>query len=122
MAIEGFHFTLSHALLPATEGVLTDASGAVVRFNDSAATILTEFCSAGTGSSSCPIFLVFHDGTSPFYSTSGGDSGGDTQGTYSISVVSNGSQIPLPTALPLFATGLGLMGLLGWRRKRRAAA
>ncbi len=29
---------------------------------------------------------------------------------------------PLPAALPLFATGLGAMGLLGWRRKRRAAA
>ncbi len=29
---------------------------------------------------------------------------------------------PLPAALPLFATGLGLMGLLGWRRKRKASA
>jgi hypothetical protein len=28
--------------------------------------------------------------------------------------------IPLPAALPLFATGLGAMGLLGWRRKRKA--
>jgi len=30
--------------------------------------------------------------------------------------------VPLPNALPLFATGLGLMGLLGWRRKRKAQA
>ncbi len=29
---------------------------------------------------------------------------------------------PLPAALPLFATGAGLIGLLGWRRKRKAAA
>jgi hypothetical protein len=29
---------------------------------------------------------------------------------------------PLPAALPLFATGLGAMGLFGWRRKRKAAA
>jgi len=29
---------------------------------------------------------------------------------------------PLPTALPLFATGLGAMGLLGWRRKRKNTA
>lgn len=29
---------------------------------------------------------------------------------------------PIPAALPLFATGLGAMGLLGWRRKRKAAA
>ena len=29
---------------------------------------------------------------------------------------------PLPAALPLLATGLGAMGLLGWRRKRKNAA
>jgi len=31
------------------------------------------------------------------------------------------SQTPLPAALPLFATGLGFLGLLGWRRKKNAA-
>jgi hypothetical protein len=29
---------------------------------------------------------------------------------------------PLPAALPLFATGLGALGLFGWRRNRKAAA
>jgi hypothetical protein len=29
---------------------------------------------------------------------------------------------PLPAALPLFATGLGAFGLLGWRRKRKVMA
>lgn len=29
---------------------------------------------------------------------------------------------PLPGALPLFVSGLGGLGLLGWRRKRKAAA
>jgi hypothetical protein len=29
---------------------------------------------------------------------------------------------PLPAALPLFATGLGALGLLGWRRKKKVAA
>ena len=29
---------------------------------------------------------------------------------------------PLPAALSLFATGLGALGLLGWRRKRKQAA
>ncbi len=29
--------------------------------------------------------------------------------------------VPLPAALPLFASGLGALGLLGWRRKRKAA-
>ena len=31
------------------------------------------------------------------------------------------AETPLPAALPLFATGLGALGLLGWRRKRKAA-
>ena len=30
--------------------------------------------------------------------------------------------VPLPAALPLFATGLGALGLLGWWRKRKQAA
>jgi hypothetical protein len=30
--------------------------------------------------------------------------------------------VPLPAALPLFATGLVALGLLGWHRKRKAAA
>jgi len=29
---------------------------------------------------------------------------------------------PIPAALPLFATGIGALGLLGWRRKRKAKA
>lgn len=32
------------------------------------------------------------------------------------------SATPLPAALPLFAGGLGAIGLVGWRRKRKAAA
>ena len=35
---------------------------------------------------------------------------------------SNVSQAPLPAALPLFATGLGAMGLFGWWRKKRQQA
>jgi hypothetical protein len=31
------------------------------------------------------------------------------------------SEVPLPGALPLFATGLGALGLLAWRRKRNSA-
>ena len=37
----------------------------------------------------------------------------------SLDITLNGSTAtPLPAALPLFATGLGALGLLGWRRKR----
>lgn len=31
------------------------------------------------------------------------------------------AETPLPAALPLFATGLGALGLFGWRRKRKAS-
>jgi hypothetical protein len=37
-------------------------------------------------------------------------------------ITSEVAQTPLPAALPLFATGLGVMGWLARRRKRKAAA
>ena len=33
----------------------------------------------------------------------------------------NPPAVPLPAALPLFAGGLGVLGLLGWRRKKKMA-
>ena len=58
--------------------------------------------------------------------------GADTGGLITILLDTPGAQgdwdnvrltsTPLPATLPLFATGLSLMGLLGWRRKRKAAA
>ena len=37
--------------------------------------------------------------------------------------ISNGiASTPLPAALPLFASGLGALGFLGWRRRKKAAA
>jgi len=35
--------------------------------------------------------------------------------------VLRGGFTPLLGALPLFASGLGVMGLLGWRKKKRKA-
>jgi hypothetical protein len=32
------------------------------------------------------------------------------------------AETPLPATLSLFATGLGALGLIGWRRKKKAAA
>lgn len=34
----------------------------------------------------------------------------------------SGGATPIPAALPLFATGLGALGLFGWRRKRKNTA
>jgi hypothetical protein len=40
-------------------------------------------------------------------------------GTWSVTI---SAETPLPASLPLFAGGLGAIGLLGWRRKRKAQA
>jgi hypothetical protein len=49
--------------------------------------------------------------------------GGSTSGCETAAVYSSGTwTTPLPAALPLYATGLILMGLYGWRRKRKAQA
>jgi len=45
---------------------------------------------------------------------------GEFTDTKVVSLSATFSQVPLPAALPLFATGLGALGLLGWRRKRKA--
>ena len=44
------------------------------------------------------------------------DSGGFLIGSFLVSEVSD---VPLPAALPLFASGVGMIGLLRWRRKIR---
>jgi hypothetical protein len=47
---------------------------------------------------------------------------GETANVFYDSLNITVAQTPLPAALPLFATGLGALGLLGWRRKRKNAA
>jgi hypothetical protein len=51
-----------------------------------------------------------------------GATGTAPPGTWSGPISDAFSVVPLPAALPLFATGLGALGLLGWRRKRKQAA
>jgi hypothetical protein len=75
---------------------LTDPSSGAVEF-------FTTFGELGTD-------VVTYD-----FMTSGGTS---NIGTVDIAVTTT----PLPAALPLFAGGLGALGLFGWRRKRKAAA
>jgi hypothetical protein len=54
--------------------------------------------------------------------------GSFTSYTFSIDAFSDANRgenfgvVPLPSAIPLFATGLGALGLFGWRRKRKQAA
>ena len=57
-------------------------------------------------------------------SSDNNDQGGNNndQGENNNDQGNNLSQVPLPATLPLFATGLGALGLLGWRRKKKAQA
>ncbi len=60
------------------------------------------------------------DTIAPLYYTSTTDTAWQFRsGNYQFATVSG---VPLPAALPLFATGLGALGVLGWRRKRKAKA
>jgi hypothetical protein len=97
-------------------------------FNNSATDILATACFGG---STCPDRLDSYQITLP----------ASFAGNTLVSIVFNGtnanagepflagltaetpgtSVVPLPAALPLFATGLAGLGLLGWRRKRAAA-
>ena len=47
---------------------------------------------------------------------------GTTSGTGTFSGSSGTAPTPLPATPPLLATGIGSLGLLGWRRKRKAQA
>jgi hypothetical protein len=76
---------------------------------------------------SIPLSLIGGSGYLEFGLVSGTDNGNGTfaptdyLGDGSITFGPT-SATPLPAALPLFATGLGGLGLLGWRRKRKNAA
>jgi len=48
--------------------------------------------------------------------------GGSPAPTFNAAFTLAGVESPLPAALPLFTTGLGVLGLLGWRRKKKTTA
>jgi len=53
------------------------------------------------------------------------DAFGDTitaNGSVQILQQTSAPVVPLPAALPLFASGLGAMGLIGWRKRRKGSA
>jgi hypothetical protein len=69
-----------------------------------------------------PILMCWTTNSCP--TTGGGNGNGAwievTQFQWGVGRNPIGAVTPLPAALPLFATGLGTLGLLGWRRKRKA--
>jgi len=110
------HFTLTGSALTATATALS--------FNYATLGSLQFFLDGGTG----PGIAWMADGGSrgSFVLSFDPLVGGEVEPrpgivSYPVSAVAPPAAVPLPFALPLFATGLGVLGLLGWRRKRRSA-
>jgi hypothetical protein len=78
---------------------------------------------SGFNTITLPAFIDL--GTSDFFriiNGGTGNSGGQISGLSITPVTPQVTAVPLPAALPLFAAGLGLLGLLGRRRKWKAKA
>ena len=70
-------------------------------------------------------FNIFTDnGVSTLLTLASNNVNAPFNGSLSIGLIGEGSagETPLPAALPLFASGLGALGLYGWRRKKKAQA
>jgi hypothetical protein len=121
-------FTLSVSVGGVGSGTFTDAfhvfsnqTGVVAGFSDSAVTDVLDtlnaaFASYDLSTSIGPLTGPSFHGTGPFPTSAG---------PLILSAAGNAtwaSAVPIPSALPLFATGLAGLVLLGWRRKRKAAA
>jgi hypothetical protein len=78
--------------------------------------------SGGTDIASASVFDSLNFCTGPGCSLLLWDSTNGGSNTFDITLTAETAATPLPAALPLFATGLGGLGLLGWRRKRKAQA
>jgi hypothetical protein len=107
----------------------TNANPALVPFLFQSISGGTTATNGGSVTSTAAIaFVVVNNGLTAYAFFD--DSGAGPDADYDDMVVridytppsSNGGSTPLPAALPLFATGLGAMGLVGWRRKRKTAA
>ena len=75
------------------------------------------FCGNNSGPCNGANVSAYSDG----FFDSFGATGVNDMGILDNYSVSTPDTTPLPAALPLFASGLGGLGLLGWRRKRKAA-
>jgi hypothetical protein len=104
-----------------TGSCATDASGCVAVGTGDNVTYVASPCfvSAPTNGNLSEVFGVCSFGVL----TSAASMGNVNQGFAPESlIIATGAPvaIPLPTTLPLFASGIGALGLLRWRRKRKA--
>jgi hypothetical protein len=104
------HFQPGAAFDPTTDAFVNHGNGSTV--DDIGAFILPDFISIAPNyfSQRSPLLFIIMLGLS------------DPNGAVinaPLEITPAASATPLPAALPLFASGLGGLGLLGWRRKRK---
>ena len=106
--------TLSITVAPTTTNGNTTVSVSFNSDNEGGAALSALACTASI--ISCTVTSIAETGASQSVTT------GVSDLTVSFSSEVEAAVVPLPATLPLFATGLCALGLLGWRRKRKAAA
>jgi hypothetical protein len=104
--------TLSITVAPTTTNGNTTVSVSFNSDNEGGAALTPLACTASI--ISCTLSSIAETGASQSVTT------GVSDLTVSFSSEVE-AVVPLPATLPLFATGLGALGLLGWRRKRKQA-
>jgi hypothetical protein len=95
---------------------LTILASTPFEYNPADGALLLTVVADVTGSGGLEANSSFPGGERVFQSSPGGQAFSDNMGL----VTDFLTPTPLPAALPLFAGGLGALGLLGWRRKRAA--
>ena len=99
--------------------VFSGTNGLVVTFTDADGTLQTLFVPINVNGGA--EYFGFTD-TAGFSSVTFTNTTNDAWGMDNVQFnVSSVAPVPLPATLPLFATGVGALGLLGWRRKRKTA-
>jgi hypothetical protein len=94
-----------------------DSSAAVAYLFQGSNLVLASLTLIGTaGSDSLISFTLGSNGIYFFADNAPGGAIFDSSGVVSI------SQTPLPNALPLLATGLGIIAMIGWYRKRKVGS
>ena len=118
---QGFSFPPASQVLfvqnTAFAGIFTQAKPSVFGSYD----LATAFSLISTGS---PSLSGSISDVPVIFLTDQGDLSLDITGsiTFEARLATVSAETPLPAAFPLFVTGLGALGLLGWRRKRKQIA